>query len=122
MNRAKRYVFHNGLSIGFGLLLLLALVGQALTGLTGGACGATARASAAVSTAGTIMLARLGKPLVLVDGARPTKVGWSYLHHGHARSAGAVHPALVPDRLVHFGHLAGRAEQQVAVERAATGE
>ncbi|GAB3896828.1 hypothetical protein GCM10029964_078790 [Kibdelosporangium lantanae] len=34
MNRAKRYVFHNGLSIGFGLLLLLALVGQALTGLT----------------------------------------------------------------------------------------
>jgi hypothetical protein len=34
MSRATRYLFHNGLSIGFGVLLLLALAGQALTGLT----------------------------------------------------------------------------------------
>ena len=34
MSRTRRYLFHNGLSIGFGVLLLLALAGQALTGLT----------------------------------------------------------------------------------------
>jgi hypothetical protein len=34
MSRATRYLFHNGLSISFGVLLLLALAGQALTGLT----------------------------------------------------------------------------------------
>jgi uncharacterized protein DUF6766 len=32
VNRATRYLYHNGLSLGFGLLLLLALIGQALTG------------------------------------------------------------------------------------------
>jgi hypothetical protein len=32
MKRATRYLFHNGLSLGFGLLLLLALAGQALAG------------------------------------------------------------------------------------------
>jgi hypothetical protein len=49
MNRATRYLFHNGLSIGFGLLLLLALAGQALTGLTDFNDRAIAAGGAAIS-------------------------------------------------------------------------
>ncbi len=32
MKRLTRYLYHNGLSLGFGLLLVLALIGQALSG------------------------------------------------------------------------------------------